>query len=235
MKGKLYLIPNVIAENTAVGSIPEQIREVVKATSCYLVENVRTARRFISSLKTGVVIETLTFEVLDKKTRTHQLKELFEPIEKGLNIGVISESGCPGVADPGALAVAYAHAQGIQVIPLVGPSSILMALMASGFNGQKFSFHGYIPIDKKEAAKTIRQLEVESGQKGQTQIFIETPFRNNQLFEVLVNTCHPETKLCIAKGVNSTQEHIKTRSILAWKKNKPELHKTPTVFLLYVG
>lgn len=233
MGAKLYLIPNVIAENTAQETIPEQVREIIKNTKYYLVENVRTARRFISSLKTGVVIEELHFEVLDKKTKPHVLQELFKPINKGENIGVISESGCPGVADPGALAVEYAHKNKIEVVPLVGPSSILMALMASGFNGQKFCFHGYIPIDKKEAAKTLKQLEADSLKNRQTQIFIETPFRNNQLFEVLIKACNPETKLCIAKDVSGSKEYIKTYTIQQWKKNKPELHKSPTVFLLY--
>jgi len=233
MGGKLFLIPSVIADNTAPTTIPEQVREIVKTTKYYLVENIRSARRFISSLKTGVIIEELHFEVLDKKTKHHVLQELFQPINKGENIGVISESGCPGVADPGALAVAYAHKNNIDVIPLVGPSSILMALMASGFNGQKFCFHGYIPIDKKDAAKTIKHLEKESLKNNQTQIFIETPFRNNQLLDVILNSCNPETKLCIAKEVSGSNEYIKTYTIQEWRKNKPALHKTPVVFLLY--
>lgn len=233
MNGKLFLIPNVIAENTAENVIPEQIREIIKSTNYYLVEDLRTARRFISSLKTGVVIENLIFEVLDKKTKAIQLHDMFEPIRKGENIGIISESGCPGVADPGALAVDYAHKNNIEVVPLVGPSSILMALMASGFNGQKFCFHGYIPIDKKEAAKTLKQLESESIQKRQTQIFIETPFRNNQLFKNITETCHPDTMLCVAKDVSGKDAYIKTQTIKQWKSNVPELHKFPTVFLLY--
>ena len=234
-KGKIYLIPNVIAENTAQDAICEQVRDVVKTTTYYLVENIRTARRYISSLKTGVTIEDLQFEVLDKKTKFEQLLELVAPLNDGKDIGIISESGCPGVADPGSLAVEYAHQFGYDVVPLVGPSSILMALMASGFNGQKFCFHGYIPIDKKEATKALKHLESESLKQKQTQIFIETPYRNNQLFDTIVRTCHPATRLCVAKDVSGKDQFIKTHSIEKWKKNKPELHKSPTVFLLFAG
>lgn len=231
--GKLYLIPNVIAENTAPNLIALQVREVVKKTDYYLVENIRTARRYISSLKTGRVIEEMIFEILDKKTKQEQMSELIAPVFKGKNVGVMSESGCPGVADPGALAVAFAHKKGIEVVPLVGPSSLLMALMASGFNGQKFCFHGYLPIDRKEAASTIKKLEAESHNNRQTQLFIETPFRNNQLFQQLITHCRPDTQLCVAKDVSGSEEFIKTKSIRDWKKQKPELHKVPVVFLLY--
>ena len=232
-KGKLYLIPNVIAENTSQDVIAQQVREVVKTTDYYLVENIRTARRYISSLKTGRVLEDLEFEVLDKKTKFVQLSEMFEPIFEGSNIGIISESGCPGVADPGSMAVAFAHERKIEVVPLVGPSSLLMALMASGFNGQKFCFHGYLPIDKKEASIAIKSLETESNKNRQTQIFIETPFRNNQIFQSLISHCRPETQLCVAKDISGPNEYIKTKRIRDWKNEKPELHKVPVVFLLY--
>lgn len=229
----LYLIPSIIADDTVNEVITPQIRSVIQNIDYYLVEDIRTARRYISSLKTGRVIEELHFEVLNKKTKPEELKALFGPAKKGKNMGILSESGCPGVADPGALAVEYAHQQNIQVTPLVGPSSILMALMSSGMNGQKFCFHGYIPIDKQEAAKVIKSLELESRKNNQTQIFIETPFRNNQLLATMLDTLHGETKLCIAKDITGNAEFIKTKPVYRWKKEKPELHKTPTIFLIH--
>jgi 16S rRNA (cytidine1402-2'-O)-methyltransferase len=229
----LYLIPSVIADDTANDVIAPQIKAVIQHTNHFLVEDIRTARRYISSLKTGRVIEEMHFEVLNKKTKTEELKALFAPMQKGKNIGIISESGCPGVADPGALAVDYAHVHNFQVTPLVGPSSILMALMASGMNGQKFCFHGYIPIDKAEGAKVIKNLELESRKHNQTQIFIETPFRNNQLLSTMLDTLHGETRLCVAKDISGKEEFIKTKPVYRWKKEKPELHKTPTIFLIH--
>lgn len=229
----LYLIPNVIADDTTTQVITSQIKSVIQNTDYYLVEDIRTARRYISSLNTGKVIENLQFEILNKKTNSEELKALFALAKRGKNIGIISESGCPAVADPGAMAVEYAHQQNIQVVPLVGPSSILMALMASGMNGQKFCFHGYIPIDKKERAKVIKTLELESRKNNQTQIFIETPFRNNQLLSTMLDTLHGETRLCIAKDITGKDEFIKTKPVYRWKKEKPELHKTPTIFLIH--
>jgi 16S rRNA (cytidine1402-2'-O)-methyltransferase len=175
-------------------------------------------------------IESLQFEVLNKDTTQVGLVELMKPLLEGKNVGVISESGCPGVADPGALAVAYAHQHGIQVVPLVGPSSILLALMASGLNGQRFAFHGYLPIDAKEAVKTIKELEKESQQKKQTQLFIETPYRNNQVLDHLLNSLKNETQLSIALDVTGVHEFIQTKSVGQWKKNKPALLKEPAVF-----
>jgi 16S rRNA (cytidine1402-2'-O)-methyltransferase len=159
---------------------------------------------------------------------------MFAPIFKGTNIGVLSESGCPGVADPGALAVDFAHKKNIRVIPLVGPSSILLALMASGLNGQQFAFHGYLPIDAKEVAQKIKSLEKESTQKKQTQIFIETPYRNNQLLKHLLDSLHPSTYLCIAVDLNGKNEFVKTKTISEWKKDVPLLPKEPAVFLFLV-
>ncbi|MEQ8925210.1 MAG: SAM-dependent methyltransferase [Fulvivirga sp.] len=234
MKGKLFLVPTVIAENS-LNTIPEQVKEVIKNTEYFLVENVRTARRYISSLKLGLTIEELKFEILDKKTDSQRLGKLLEPLSKGMNVGIISESGCPGVADPGALAVEWAQRNKIQVVPLVGPSSILMALMGSGFNGQKFCFHGYLPIDKKELEKEIKALEAESGKKNQTQIFIETPYRNNQLLATLSKACHPSTKICVAKDITGKEEFVVTDTAANWQNRNIDLHKIPTVFLLYAG
>lgn len=234
MTGKLFLIPTVIA-NGANSTIPESVCEAIKSTSLFLVENVRTARRYISSLKLGLVIENLEFEVLDKKTNEHQIALLMKRILEGENIGVLSESGCPGVADPGAKAVEWAQRKNVEVVPLVGPSSILLALMGSGFNGQKFCFHGYLPIDKKELEKELRRLELESRKLNQTQIFIETPYRNNQILKMLTQVNENNTKVCVAKNLTSSDQWIKTKTVQEWKKEDVDLHKIPTVFLMYAG
>lgn len=234
-KGKLYLIPVIIAEDTADDIILPQVKEIVKNTNHFLVENIRTARRFISALKTGKVIEDIYFEVLDKKTDEAKIKSFLNPILSGNDMGIMSEAGCPGIADPGSKAVLLAHQLGIQVIPLVGPSSIFLALMASGFNGQKFKFHGYLPIDKGERVKAIKQLEKESQQQNQTQIFMDTPYRNNQLLEDLFKNCSKNTNLCIAKDITGADEFIKSKTIGMWKSSKPELHKIPVIFVLYAG
>ena len=232
--GTVFLIPSIIAEDTSNEVINEQVREVVRVTDYFLAENIRTARRYFSSLKTGRTIESMQFEVLDKKTTHGAMKALFEPVIKGQDVGIVSESGCPGIADPGATAVGYAHQKGLKVVPLVGPSSIFLALMASGFSGQNFAFCGYLPIDKKALSSKIKEIEKTSLTKKQTQIFIETPYRNNQMLNALVTHCHPDTKLCIAKGLTSKEEFIKTATIQTWKSTKIDLHKVPTVFLLNV-
>lgn len=232
-KGKLFLIPSPLAENTADTVISPQIKEIIKNTSYFLVENVRTARRFISSLRLGLTIEELDFQILDKKTRPAELEKIIQPIFEGKDIGVISEAGCPGIADPGAIAVTYAHAKGIQVIPLSGPSSMFLALMGSGFNGQSFTFHGYLPIQKKERVQAIKTLEAESQKNRMTQIFMETPFRNNHLLDDLLAHLRPDTQLCIAKNLTGSDEMIQTKSVKDWKKVKIDLHKIPTVFVLY--
>jgi 16S rRNA (cytidine1402-2'-O)-methyltransferase len=206
---------------------------VIRNTEYYFVENIRTTRRFISELKVGKVIDQLHFFELDKDTSLAQVKQYFKEIPPQQNIGVISEAGCPGVADPGALAVQVAHQIGMKVVPLVGPSSILLGLMASGFSGQSFVFHGYLPIEKVERSKKIKSLEQEA-KKGQTQIFMETPFRNNQLLEDLFANLGGASLLCIACNVTAADEMIQTKSINDWKKQKPDLHKKPTMFLLYV-
>ena len=228
--GKLYLVPNIIADASQDYVIPAQVKESLRLITHFVVEDVRTARRYLSSLKIFNSIEVLHFQVLNKDTKEHELAELLKPLKEGLDIGVISESGCPGVADPGALAVSYAHQHNIQVIPLVGPSSILLALMASGLNGQKFAFHGYLPIDGNEVGKAIKALESESRTKNQTQIFIETPYRNNSLLDHLIKHLHPNTKLSIAIDITGAAESIQTKEIKAWAVNKPSLAKTPAVF-----
>ncbi len=205
--------------------------KALKSISHFLVEDVRTARRYLSSLKIYDSIDRLHFEVLNKDTKEIDLAEMMKPLLSGNYMGIISESGCPGVADPGAKAVAFAHQRNIQVIPLVGPSSILLGLMASGLNGQKFAFHGYLPIDGKEAIKTIKDLERESKQKQQTQIFIETPFRNNQVFDHFLNSLDQDTLLTIAIDIAGDKENIRTKSVRDWKAFKPVLPKAPSIFL----
>ncbi len=231
-KGKLFLIPNVLAENTAQSIISPQIKEVISHTKVYLVENLRTARRYISSLKLGVNIEELHMEILDKNTAPETINRLMQPLLNGADMGIISEAGCPGIADPGALAVAHAHVKGIQVVPLSGPSSMFMALMGSGFSGQSFAFHGYLPIDKKEKTTALRKLETESAKEQRAQIFMETPFRNNQLLEDILSTLAPKTKLCIAKNLTAKDELILTKTVEEWKKLPLDLHKIPTVFII---
>jgi 16S rRNA (cytidine1402-2'-O)-methyltransferase len=230
-KGKLYLIPNVISESTEVTVIPMGVRTVLKDLSHFLAEDIRTARRYLSSLNIYSSIEPLNFRVLNKDTTSQELSELMLPIKEGNDIGVLSESGCPGIADPGALAVEYAHQQNIQVVPLVGPSSILLALIASGLNGQQFAFHGYLPIDAKEATQKIKELEKESKAKKQTQIFIETPYRNNSVFDHFLKSLHNDTRLTVALDLTGINESIQTLSIIQWKKNKAAWPKSPAVFL----
>lgn len=231
-KGKLYLIPTVIANNTTDQAITTGVKDVCRKTTYYLVENIRTARRFISSLNLDIEIPTLHFEELSKKTPDVAIAKLMQVVLDGKDVGVISEAGCPGIADPGARAVAWAHQNEIEVVPLVGPSSILLALIASGFSGQSFTFHGYLPIDKKERADSLKHLEKEALHKNQTQIFMETPYRNNKLLDDIVNHCSNNTMLCIASDIMGRDNLIKSAPISYWKKHKPDLHKKPTIFIL---
>lgn len=230
-KGKLFLIPTIIAEDTQHTVIPTSVIETLKQIDHFLAEDIRTARRYLSSLKIYESIEPLDFKILDKKTKESELKELFTPINQGKNLGILSESGCPGIADPGALAAKYAHANGITVIPLTGPSSIVLSLMASGLNGQKFAFHGYLPVDSKESIESIKTFEKESKAKNQTQIFIETPYRNNSCLRNLLKALHEDTLLCIAIDITGKDESVVTKPVKAWKKEIPEFPKSPAVFL----
>lgn len=226
------MIPTVLAENTAHWVISPQVQEVISHTKIFLVENPRSARRYISSLKLGINIEELHMEVLDKDTPPEQVSRLMMPLLNGADIGVISEAGCPGIADPGAVAVAYAHQKDIQVVPISGPSSMFLALMGSGFSGQSFAFHGYLPIDKKERAASLKKLEQESVREKRAQLFMETPFRNNQLLADALASLSPQTKLCIAKNLTASDELIQTKTIADWKNHPLDLHKVPTVFIL---
>ncbi len=231
MKGKLFLFPTTLSDDTQDRVLPPEIRDLIKGVHYFLCENVRTARRFISSLKVHPSIEGLHFEVLDKDTPQGRLRDLMLPVMNGQDAGILSEAGCPGVADPGAIAVAYAHENNIQVVPLVGPSSILLALMASGLNGQNFAFHGYLPIEGKEAAQTIKDLERESRERKRTQIFIETPFRNNALMSHLLKSLRNDTRLCVAANITAADEHIRCHTVAQWKAAVPTFGKVPAVFL----
>lgn len=229
MSSKLFLIPTYLSDSNDATFISPMVAEVIKHTGHYFVENIRTARRFISSLKTGVVIEDLEFFVLDKKSNWDQIYELFEPIRQGQDMAVMSEAGVPCLADPGNLAVSFAHQTSIQVVPLPGTSSIQMALIASGFNGQRFTFHGYLPIDRKARQQKIKEIEKLST-TGYTQLFMETPFRNQQLLKDILSTCRPDTLLSIASDISGKREMILTQPIYKWKNTAIDIHKIPAIF-----
>ncbi|MFQ3575053.1 MAG: SAM-dependent methyltransferase [Cytophagales bacterium] len=225
----ITLIPLPISENQTF--ITQEYHEVFKSTTHYAVEDVRTARRFISSLKLGLNIETLHFFVLDKKTSEVEVKKYLDEVDAE-RVGVMSEAGCPGVADPGQLMVKIAHQKNINVKPLIGPSSILLALMASGLNGQNFAFIGYVPIQQEEKAKRIKQLSKHVLETGQTQIFIETPYRNNSLIKDLIKNLDKELILCVAQNLSSESELISCHKISWWEKTMINLDKTPCIFLI---
>lgn len=229
---KLFLIPNVLSDGDWQSVLPAQVHPILTNTKHFIVENIRTARRFMKQVNQEINIDECTFYELNKRTRTSDLPVFLKPCEQGYDVGVISEAGCPGVADPGADVVRIAHQKGIKVVPIVGPSSILLALMASGLNGQNFAFKGYLPVKPNERVKEISALEKRIKNEKQTQIFIETPYRNNQLISDLLKTCSPSTLLCIAANITGENEFIATKSILDWKKNMPDLHKQPVIFLL---
>ncbi len=231
-KGILYLIPNVLVLETGPEIMAPVVKNVLSATSYYLVEDFRTARRYISSLKLGINLEEVQMEKLDKKTPDPQVRKLLEPALNGQDVGILSEAGCPGIADPGAKAVAWAHRLGIRVVPLPGPSSMFLALMGSGFNGQAFTFSGYLPIDRKARIEAIKQLEKTALQQKVTQLFMETPFRNNRLLEDLLEQLDGRTELCIASELTGEGESIRTKKVADWRKDRPDLHKIPAVFLI---
>ncbi|HMP98415.1 MAG TPA: SAM-dependent methyltransferase [Cyclobacteriaceae bacterium] len=231
-KGTLYLIPNVIAAGTSHEVISPAVFTSIKHIKYFLAEDLRTVRRYFSELKIFNSIEELVFEKFDKDTAPIELFDLLKPLNNGEDVGIVSESGCPGIADPGAAAVSLAHEFGCKVKPLVGPSAILLALMGSGLNGQTFAFHGYLPVDEKALAASLKSLEQESLKKQQTQLFIETPYRNNRMFNNLLKFCKPSTQLCVAYDLTGAQEYIATKSIAKWKQAKLSLDKLPCVFAI---
>lgn len=229
----LYLIPVTLGDTSIDKVLPSYNRDIIVSIRYFIVENIRSARRFLKKTDSEIVIDDLTFFELNKHTNLSDIERYLEPIVKGESVGVISEAGCPAIADPGADIVAIAQRKAMKVIPLVGPSSILMSLMASGFNGQSFAFHGYLPIDGTERIKKIKQLEYRIAQEDQTQLFIETPYRNLKLVEDLIKNCIPSTKLCIAMDITCENEFIKTLSIKEWKNKLPDMNKKPCIFLLF--
>lgn len=232
-KGTLFLIPVPLAENAAQKSFTPFLGDTINSISVYIVENEKTARKFLKEAGLKLPQSELVIYDYGKHKRNTSLAPFFKELSAGKDVGLMSEAGCPGVADPGAEIVAEAHRRGIKVVPLVGPSSILLALMASGFNGQSFAFHGYLPIDKVARGKRIKELEQLSLTHKQTQLFMETPFRNNHLLEDVLKNSSPQAMLCVASNLNSEEEYIKTQSVLLWRKERIDLHKKPTIFLLH--
>ena len=231
-KGTLYLIPVPLAEEVAHKTFTPYLVDTINQIDTYIVENSKTARRFLKEAGLKTPQKDLIVHDYGKHSRT-DLGQFFVELAAGKDVGLMSEAGCPGIADPGADIVAEAHKRGIKVVPLVGPSSILLALMASGFNGQSFAFWGYLPIDKEQRTKRIKDLDLSASRYKQTQIFIETPFRNNQLFEEVLKSCKPNTQVCVASNLTAEDEFIKTQSVYNWRKEEIDLHKQPTIFLLY--
>ena len=231
--GTLFLIPVPLAEEAAAKSFTPYLVDTINDIKEYIVENEKTARRFLKEAGLKTPQSELLIHDYSKHNRDTGGVDFFAGLKVGKSVGLMSEAGCPGIADPGAEIVEKAHRMGIKVVPLVGPSSILLALMASGFNGQSFTFNGYLPIDKVLRSKRIKELEALAEKNDQTQIFIETPFRNNPLLEEILKTAHPKTKLCIACDLTSATEFVQTKTIAEWQKKVPELHKRPTIFLLY--
>jgi len=233
MAGILYLIPCTLGDVPAVLVLPQHVIEVARRLKYFIVEQPKSARQFLSSLGSEHPIRSLHLSTLNEHTNPKELPGLLAPLEAGEDLGIISEAGCPGIADPGADLVLLAHRKGIRVVPLVGPSSILLAMMASGLNGQCFAFHGYLPIAEPERNKAIAALEAESIRRKQTQLFIETPYRNEKLFSALLAHCRPQTLLCVATDLTLPSEQILTRSIAQWKSHPiPRLNKHPSMFLL---
>lgn len=231
--GKLYLIPVTLGEMQADDVLPHTVKRAIGFIDHYIVENEKTARRSIKAIMPEKVQSSLHLSTLNKHTDVAAHNEMLKPCLEGINIGLMSEAGCPGIADPGAAIVKLAHEKGIQVVPLVGPSSILLAMMASGMNGQSFTFHGYLPIDKGERKSALKTLEKLSSDKDQSQLFIETPYRNNKMLEDLVQTLQPNTHLCIAADITLPSEFIKTHRIADWKKMKVDLDKRPAIFIIH--
>lgn len=229
----LYLIPTTLGSTPTNKVLPKHNTDIINNLSVFIVENLRSARRFLKKCNPDFDINSLTFYELNKYTISKNIPSFLQPMESGKSIGVISEAGCPAIADPGADVVAIAQRNNYKVVPLVGPSSILMSLMASGFNGQSFAFHGYLPIDTNQRAREIKALEDKVYKDNQTQIFIETPYRNNIMAETIIQHCKPQTKLCIAMNITCKDEFIVTKKVGAWKGKLPNMHKKPCVFLIY--
>lgn len=230
--GKLYLIPVTLGDTPPLEVMPGMVQNIIETIDQYIVENEKTARRFIKQICPKKPQPSLKLHALNKHTDPTEIPNFLDPCLSGISMGLMSEAGVPGVADPGAEVVRIAHEKGIQVVPLVGPSSILMAMMSSGMNGQNFAFTGYLPIDQKEKRNELKRLERLSKDYNQAQLFIETPYRNNKMLDELCNTLNGNTRLCIACDITLSTEFIVTKPISVWKSNKPDLHKRPALFII---
>ena len=231
--GTLYLIPVTLGDDNIAQVLPANVVTIAQQLDTFVVESEKSARHFLSTIKTTKPVRELTLNLLNEHTDDKTIPDLLKPLLAGKDVGLMSDAGCPAIADPGAKLVALAHQKGIRVVPLVGPSSILLSLMASGLNGQQFAFLGYLPVDKAQRIQKLKEIEKRAQTHKETQIFIETPYRNMHMLEALLSTCHANTRLCIASQVSMADEMIVTKTINQWKQNAlPDLHKKPTVFLL---
>jgi 16S rRNA (cytidine1402-2'-O)-methyltransferase len=231
--GTLFLIPTGLGSGDVAALVPPVTLQTIHRLEQFVVENPKTARAFLKSIAHPRPLQSLRMETLDEHTASDRASALLRPLLEGADCGLLSEAGCPAIADPGAALVRAAHASGIRVVPLVGPSALLLALMSSGLNGQQFAFHGYIPVERAARERRLRELEAESGQKRLTQLFIEAPYRNEALFDAIVATCRPDTLLCLATDLTLETESVRTAPVSEWKNARPELNRRPTVFLLY--
>ena len=232
-KGKLYLIPCPLGDVPPLAVLPASVQTTIEKIDHYIVEHQKNARRFIKSISPEKEQSSLKLQEINKFTQPEEIPAMLNPCLEGFDVGVISDAGCPGIADPGARAVHYAHENGIKVVPLVGPSSILLAMMASGFNGQNFTFNGYLPIEKSERKSELKRLEKLSKDFDQSQLFIETPYRNNQMLQSLIDILNPQTRICVACDITLPSEYIKTAPASVWRKIKVDLHKRPTLFIIH--
>jgi 16S rRNA (cytidine1402-2'-O)-methyltransferase len=231
--GKLFMIPVTLGDENIKQVLPENVISITQEIDTFVVENEKSARRFLSLIKTNKPVRELQLLLLNEHTNEKDIPALIAPLIAGKNVGMLSEAGCPGIADPGALLASAAHKKGIQVIPLVGPSSILLSLIASGLNGQRFTFLGYLPSEKNERVNKLKEIEKQSQKFNETQIFIETPYRNPHMLEDILGHCSPNTKLCLARNISFSSEFISTKTVAEWKKSElPDLHRQPTVFLM---
>lgn len=232
-RGKIYLIPCPMGDVPPLTVLPMSVKSTIEKVDHYIVEHEKDARRFIKNIVPIKKQSELKISEINKFTRDEEIPSMINPCLEGFDVGIISDAGCPGIADPGARVVHIAHSHGIKVVPLVGPSSILLAMMASGFNGQNFAFNGYLPIDKGERRSELKRLERLSKDFDQSQLFIETPYRNNQMLLSLLETLNPQTQICVACDITLPSEFIKTTTVEQWKKTKVDLHKRPTLFILH--
>lgn len=231
--GNVYLIPSTLGDMEPLEVLPISIKQTIERLDHYVVENEKTARHFIKKISPRKSQPSLKLSVLNKFTETQEIPTFLNPCLEGFDVGILSEAGCPGIADPGAAVVKIAHEKNIQVIPLVGPSSILLALMASGMNGQNFAFNGYLPIESSDRKKYIKNLERKSKEENQSQIFIETPYRNNKMLEELIKSLAPSTRICVAADITLPTEYIKTKTAIKWKNENVDLHKRPAIFIIH--